>query len=245
MRKLLLALALILLTCSAPADALTLGDIKVEVRRLLDDKADPRIGYTDAVILSVINETHREIVSQTWCLQNTTATSLSVNTTYYALPNDLLAIYQVTFRDSTGRTRNLGEVTEKSLWQDNPDYERQAGQPMSYFVRQSTASTTYALQIAFIPVPSSTTATGTARIDYYNQSTDLSANTDVPFDGVRILYPYHYAIVYGTVGKMKLMDGEPEEAKAYMTMYTSAVQLMRDRLGQMPNYNPGFRGDSR
>lgn len=243
--KLLLLLTLCLPTYGRMAHALTLGDIKVEVRRLIDDKANPKIGYTDAEIISFVNETQREIVNQTWCLQNTATQTLSVRTTYYALPDDMLAIYQVTFRDSAGRTRNLEEVTEKSLWQDNPDYERQSGQPFSYFVRQSTAATDYELQIAFLPVPSSSTATGTARIDYYNQATSLTGNADVPFDGILALYPYHYALVYGTVARLKLLDAEPEDAKNYMTLYTASVQLMKDRLGAMPNYNPGFKADSR
>lgn len=222
-----------------PVRALTVADIKVEVRRYINDKADPRIKVTDAAILTLINETQREIVNQTWCLTNRTTTNLTVNTTYYSLPNDMLAINHVEFKDSVNRTRELTEVSEKGNQQNNPDYERQVGPPMQYFVRDSTSSTITTLQISYLPVPNTASSTGTVNIDYFNQAVDLSGDTDVPFDSLRYLYPYHYTIVYGVVGKIKLMQNDPAAA-TFIQLEQASTKLMMDRLGRMPNYAPGF-----
>lgn len=221
-------------------NALTLAEIRVEVRRYSNDVVDPRVKHSDAMITRLVNEAQREVVNQTWCLTNRSTQTLTAATTYYNLPNDLIAIEHVEFRDTSSRTRELLEVSEKATQQSNPDYERQAGAPFQYFVRSTTFTTGTPLQIAVIPVPSSSTSAGLLTIDYYSQATSLSADTDVPFDGQRVLYPYHYALVYSAVAKLKLIDGDTTGAAAYLQMAQAYYALMLDRLGRMPNYNPGF-----
>lgn len=240
MFKILVFLYIWVPVCKGNVLALTLADIKVQVRRLVDDKSNPQVRFTDAEILSFVNEAQREIVNQTWCLSNRTSQALTARTTYYELPTDLIAIEHVDFIDSSNHVRELTEISEKAARQDNPDYERIVGPPMQYFVRGSTSSTSYSTQIAFLPIPSTSTALGTARIDYINMASDLSASTDVPFDGIRDLYPYHYAIVYSVTAKLKAIKGDPS-ATQDLAMAQAYVKLMMDRLGQMPNYAPGFR----
>lgn len=239
LKKLALSVLLVIPACR-PVLALTLSDIKIQVRRMTSDKADPGLKMTDAELLSYINEAQRQVVSQTWCLSNRTSQAITVNTTYYNLPTDLMAITHVEFKDVNNHTRELTEVSERATQQDNFDYERITGTPMTYFVRGSTSSASYQMQICFLPIASSSTAAGTALIDYVNQATDLSADTDVPFDGQRELYPYHYTIVYLASSMAKAVRSDPSAAMD-LQLAQAYVKLMLDRLGQMPNYNPGFR----
>lgn len=223
-----------------PARALTLGDIKVQVRRIVADKSNPQIKFTDAELVSYVNEAQREIVNRTWCIGNRTTQLLTAHTTYYDLPTDLIAIAHVDFFDATNHTRELTEISEKAERESTPDYERIIGQPMQYFVRDSTGATATTTQIAFLPIPSSTTSVGTATIDYVATAVDLAAATDVPFNGMKILYPYHYSLVYSVTAKLKSIKGDPSAAQD-LAMAQSYIALIIDRLGQMPNYNPGFR----
>ncbi len=235
--------ALLLLGVCVPAHALTLSDIRVTVRQTINDRSDPQLTYSNTILNLFINEGQRDLVNQTWCLQKTTSQSLSVATTYYTLPSDLLAIQEFTFLDSTGRKRQLEEKSERGIYQSNPDYERQVGPPFYYFVRRSTSTGT-SLEYGINPIPSTASATGTVFVKYYNQATDLSVSTDVALGGFKHLYPYHSALVYYTVAKIKMLEGNTVAAESYMKLYQMMVALMVDRLGRMPNYNPSFGGSS-
>jgi hypothetical protein len=236
--KKLWLLFLVLAPACPPVHSFTLGDIKTEVRRITDDRADPGIDYTDANIVSIINQVQRDVVNQTWCVNKSTTITLSVATTYYATPTDFINVYQVAFKNASGRWINLEEVSERAERQSNPDFERQPGSPTRYFLRQNSTG----LEMGVLPVPSSSTTTGTIRADYYAIPTDLSANTDVPFNGLVHLLPYQEVLIYGTVAQLKLFEGDTAGATAYSTMYTNLLALMKSRLGMMPNYNPGFGG---
>lgn len=241
MKKFSLLFILFLWTCCIrDAAALTLGQIKVDIRQKINDRADPKVTYSDTIMNSLINEAQRDIVNRTWCLQKTLSQSLSTRTTYYSFPTDFIAIQEFSFKETaTNRKRLLEEKSERSLNQENPDYERQRGPPFYYFVRNSTWTDTV-LEYGLNPVPSATAQLGTIYVDYYNQPTALSSNSDIPFDSMYHLYPYHSGIIYYVVSKIKLLEGDVASATAYNQLYEQMIALMVDRLGRAPNYNPSF-----
>ncbi len=237
-------IALFLLGIWVPSFALTLGNIKVQVRRHINDKADPKIKVTDAEILAYVNEGQRDMVNRSWCLQKTYSQSLIARTTYYSLPTDLIAIQEFNFQETaTGRKRPLEEKSERYMYQTNQDYEKQTGPPFYYFVRYSTSGATQ-LEYGINPVPSTSTTLGTVFIKYYDQASDLALNSDIPLAGFQHLYPYHTALVYYAVSRIKMTQGDGAGSDAYEKMYESLVALMIDRLGRMPNYNPSFGGSN-
>jgi hypothetical protein len=228
-----------------PAAALTLADVLTQARRYLRDTASDTTlqRYSDTYLTDLANAGQRAVVSETWPLNASTTLTLSVGTTYYSLPTDMLGIREVTYQNGTTLVRrNLTETSERSIMQSNSDYERQSGEPTQYFTRPSTASAT-TLEMAILPVPRTSSSTGTVRVDYYNQATNLSTATTsgVPFDGDRMLYPYHEAIVYYVIWRVKLLEGDTAGAAGYQQLYESAVTVMGGRLGDRPNYTPGFK----
>lgn len=240
-KSLRLLFALSILIVPHACFGLTLADLKVQIRQHLDDRADPKVRYSDTMLLHFINEGQRDIVNRSWCLQKTMAQSLSVRTTYYALPTDMIAIQEVNFFETTTkRTRQLEEKTERALYQENPDYARQRGAPSYYFVRHSTYGSTQ-LELGLTPVPSSSSVLGIMYVDYYNQATDVSVSTDVVLNGFNHLYPYHTSLVNYVVGRIKMFQGDVTGGAAYMAIYDADVKRMIDRLGQLPNYTPGFQ----
>ena len=219
------------------AQAQTLSQIRTEVRRNLRDTDSTRQRYTDALLLDFINEAQREIVNATWLGEKTSSYILTPLTTFYSLPTDLIVITNVDFKDKQNTTLPLTEMTLKGLNSENPDWRRTVGTPLDYYVDKATTSNQ--LVISYIPIPT-TQSTGTVTVRYYYQVPDLAADADVPFDGKRHLYFYHQVIVYHATMRLKMIEKKIEEANFYATMYGNYLKIIRERLGDIPNYNPSI-----
>lgn len=240
MRRALLLLSFLVLWC-APARALTLSDIRTRIRTNIRD-TDTGAGlqrYPDAVLTRMINEAQRDLVNQTWCLETSTSIVVTVGTTYYNLPSDLLAPTQARFRTTAGVMTEIDETARRKLLQDTPDFERNSGSspPTEYFIQYSTSGGA-AQQLGLNPGPS---AAGSVLLDYYQQATDLSADSDVPLNGYLHLYPYHYALVYRVSALIRTIEGFPD-AQSYAQLYSAEVAAIVNRAGSKPNYNPSFKG---
>jgi hypothetical protein len=224
------------------AFALTLAEIRTGVRANVQDTATDSTlqAYSDTFMNAIINEGAREIVNATWAVEITTTVTLIAHTTYYALPTNLIKTRKALFTRANGTTSELEETSDIKLYTDNPDYERQSGTPAEYFVRIDPDGLT-PLEIAYIPVPTSA-STGTVTLSYYATATDMSSDSDVPFNGLLHLVPYHSALVYFATARIKLMEHRAEEGTAYMQLYMAALKSMQDRLNQMPNYQLNFKG---
>ncbi len=238
MKKLIYLASFVLLFISS-LHALTLKDMKIQIREQIDDRSDPRHRYSDTALIYMLNEAQRDMVNKSWCLEETYSTTLSLRTTYYNLPTDFVAVKEFNFVESNGRTRQLEEKSERVLYQSNPDYARQSGQPMYYFTRFSTTTATQ-LEFGLNPVPATASSTGTIYLKYYAQATDLSSNSDIPLGGFRHLYPYHSALVHYAIWKFKLLMGDPQGATVYLAMYENEVKTMISLLGMRPNYSPSL-----
>lgn len=231
--------------------ALTLSQLRTEIRRNIRDtgstSADQR--YSDSVLLSYINEAQREIVNVTWLLEKTTEYALSSRTTYYALPNDTINVIQVKFTNP-GNARyviDLDETSKSKLKSEMPNWEMIGGSPVQYLVDQGTFSSIASaipLRISYIPIPTNL-STGTVKLWYYNQPTDLASDSDIPFDGKQHLVPYHMTIAYYVAMRLKAIEGRGDESVLYMNLYSSALKLIQRAIGSMPNYSPGMVGGSK
>lgn len=224
--------------------ALTLSDIRTEIRKTIkDNPTDTSFRrYSDAFLLPLINETQREIVNFTFLADRTSSYVLSPLTTYYNLPTDLMTVHQLYFTNTSGQLIELKEEAQRSLYDNNPQWESQSGSPSSYLITGATSSAGNAsapLLISYIPIPTQT-STGTVRIWYYNIVPDLSSDSDVPFENRRDLYPYHFSLVYGVTAKIKILEGWMDEATVYQSFYKSSVDLMKSNLGRAPNRNASF-----
>ena len=228
----------------ADCHALTLSDIRTEIRTEINDNPTDtgRRTYTDAVLLKYINEAQKEIVNLTWLCERATSYALTGQTTYYALPTDLIAVHQVYFRDSAGSLTELDEKSQKGLYDTLPDWEKDSGQPLYYWVSSSSNPASQASApsfISYIPILPRT-STGTATVWYYNQPADLSSDSHTPFENRRNLYSYHLALAYHSISRIKQLEGRREESQDYNARYEKAILILKDRLGRMPNYFGGL-----
>jgi hypothetical protein len=244
MKKLILAIAFLL--AGASAQAMTLSDIETQVRRNIRDTqtSSDLQKYSDSVLDAMINEAQREVSNLTWCVEMSTSRVLAAGTTYYNLPDDFIAARLAVFTRPGASTIELQERLQGSLVDDFPSYEQgNSGAPTEYLVRQSTSGGNN-LEIAYLPTPTST-STGTVRVDYYAYPDDLSADSDVPFEGLLHLYPYHYALVAHVSARVKEVEGKLDEAAYWRAQFDRYLQIMQQRLESAPNYNPGTRPASK
>ena len=223
--------------------ALTLGAIKTEIRRAIRDNPSDtsRQRYGDSVLEDLVNQGQREMTIIGDLADKTSVYVLTARTSYYALPADLVAVKQVYFSDRSNQLRELEEQAQKSLYDNNPHWERTGGIPISYWVSQATNPQNQAsapLRISYIPIPTNL-STGTVTIWYSYLMPDLDLDSDVPFENRRNLYAYHYALVYYVVMRIKLIENKTTEASAYQGLYATSISTMKGKLGEMPNYTPG------
>ena len=237
-------LFLVFLFSGSMAGAVTLSQIRTEVRRALrDNPSDSTLRrYSDSVLLDYVNAAQREMVNTLWLADKTTSYVLSPLTTYYNLPDDFLVAHQVYFTDTFGQTTEMDEVLQRSLYDNNPSWDRNNGQPIEYWVSGSTnpqSQQSAPLRISYIPIPTYT-STGVVTAWYYSTVPDLSSDSDVPFENRKNLTNYHYALIYHVISRIKLIEGKGDEAVAYQNLYQAYTGQAQSNLGRAPNFNPGI-----
>lgn len=223
--------------------ALTLSQIRTEVRRAIRDNPSDstRYRYSDTVLLDMINEAQRDITNQTWLAEQVTSYVLTAGTSYYNLPLPLLDINQVYFRNTQGQTLEIEAISQKAMYDQASDWQQEAGTPVQYFISMATSPTTTnasTKRISYIPIPTRT-STGTIEMWYSFQVDDLANDSDIPFNGLRHLMTYHMALAYHAISRIKDIEGKTAEAESYDKRYQRAVAILIDRLGRQGNYTPG------
>lgn len=231
-------LPFLLLLWALPLHALTLSAIRTELRLRIRDTSTTRQRYSDTQLLQLINEAQRDVVNETWAVEKTYQDfDLAANTTYYTLPSDCIAIYNLTSNDAplpeTSRIQ-LDSLYNGSAWIHT------AGKPQEYFIDRSKSST----GLGFFPVPTVVTDTTTIRFRYYAMASDLAADSDAAFNGQENLLPYGDLLIYYPAAIIYTIEGENDKAKNYFDLYTARLQLMKEDVGKRPNFQPGFSGPS-
>lgn len=239
-----LVFSVLILISGSAVYGLSLSDVRTQIRNNIRDTDSSRQRYSDSILNGFINEAQKDISSQIWFIEKSTSYVLTANDVYYDLPSDFLGVRHVVFTDANDVTIELNEKSEEAVIQKEPDYENSStGSPVQYFYRQSKSGGT-AFEISYLPVPTST-STGTVRVDYFCQPTDLSSDSGVPFNGLLPFVPYHYTLVYAVTLRIKLIEAKTDEATVYAQLYDRAIQVMRDAIGRKPNYRPSFGGGPR
>jgi hypothetical protein len=217
--------------------ARTLAELRNDLRININDTRSDRYRYSNATLNQLINDAQNVVVNATWLSLKTTSYVLSRGTTYYSLPADYLAAQQVDFSNASGNI-NLEEQSLKALANYNINWRTQGGKPAYYYVDASSSSSN--LIVSFIPIPNSTTSTGTVTMQYFSSISSMTDDSDLPFDGKKNLETYDDVIVFYATIRIKGIERKFDDANFYTTLYTAMLSDMRSRLGMMPNYKPGI-----
>lgn len=239
MRKRFL-LALTFVAWAVLAQAATLSDLLTSVRRNVRDTAtDTSLQrYSDATITTLINEGQSDVAFRTWLVEKSTSLTVVENLAVYTVPTDFITDAHV-YRSVVGvGFFNLEKKTRIETFEDNPAWQVTAATPTAYWISDNlTGGTRARLQIA--PTPSAPTSGETFVLHYYSQPADLSAGTDVPFDGQLNLFQYHKVLSYYATSDIFLREENIPMAEYYEKRYESVLEEISDRLGRIQN-SPKF-----
>ena len=218
------------------AEALSLSEVRTQIRVHIKDVgvSGQRQTFTDSQLNALINEAQRDVINGTWAIQKSTTVTLVSGTTYYAIPSDLMEFARVTFNN-----KNLKESTfqEEDSAASNSPWELTGGMPSVYF--QDATQPGY---VGLKPFPNSVSSTGTLKVMYYAYPTDLSADSDVPFNSINRLKPFHDLLILYPCYKIFLIQGNQIKFQMYAQQYESRLAIMSSKYGTKPNYNPSFSG---
>lgn len=199
------------------AGALTLSDLRSNSRLLVSDSgtASARFRFTTAQVDGFLNECQRESVAAAWPIIRSHNFELVAGTTYYSAPNTFLAARRVTWRNRvlTEKSPNNLDLTK--------EWESVSGTPQNYFI--TFASRT---MVGIYPYPADSTSTGTIKLEFYAQADDLSATSDVPFNGIREFYPLHHILSYCAASRMAAIDGQTNLAGFYLQVYSQGLSRL-------------------
>lgn len=216
-------------SCSTLFSAETLSQLITDARTLAQDASSPtRQRFSNTQITEWLNVGQREVMANTNCLMGSMVFQLQIGTTYYSLPSNFLSMRRVTLGYLA-----MTELSPAALDGRSRGWEQASGRPTYYFVNFSSRGL-----VGFAPWPQLATDTDTVKIEYNIQANDLSASSDVPFNGVNELQQYDHALAYYAASMMTAIDGMNQQSAMYMTLFSNMVVTMKARAQERPNYLP-------
>lgn len=218
-----------LLFVSPSADALTFSELRTNTRVLISDSgtATARLRFSNTQVNTFINECQAESVAAAWPIIKTTSTELVAGTTYYTLPAAMLAVKRVTWRNRVLPEKSIVSLDATKEW------EAISGTPQNYFI--TFASRT---MIGIYPYPADSTSTGTVKIDFFAQANEMSADADVPYNGIREFYSLHHLISYCAASRLAAIDGQTGVAALYIQIYNQMLTRLAAVALARPSYSP-------
>lgn len=228
-RSFLLAALLCTLHAGA-ARALSLADLRSRSRIMAIDNGT-RLRFSTATIDGLLNEGQKICILDAKPIIRSIQFELAVGTTYYALPGDYLQMRRLTLK-----FLELQEITPEAIANKaGLSWETSQALPTNYFINFASRT-----NVGFYPVPGSSSSTGTVRLEYYAQETDLVASSDVPFNGIVEMQPYHDLLAYYAAYRMAAIDGRSDLAGLYRTEFYTGLERMKREALNRPSYRPGL-----
>jgi len=228
MRKIIAVCFLLFVYCTA--NALTLKDIRSQIRRHMGDlnSTSAQEIWQDTELDFLINQGQRVTCDRTWCIIKSTTISLATDTTYYNLPSDFYVSKRVEYGTSL-----LNETVIEKLDRDSDSWlSTSTGTPANYYINSERT------QVGMYPVPDSTAAT-TIIMWYLPVPADLTSDSDIPFNGIYKLYSYHHLLVYYSLAHIMFAEGNPNAA-TWFNLYNLGVARMEDNIKVKLDYSPDF-----
>ena len=79
-------------------------------------------------------------------------------------------------------------------------------------------------------------------MNYYCTVNDLVKYSDIPFNGIQYMVPYHDLLTYYTTYRVYLIEGEMDKVNLYAQEYVARLKTAMSDIGKRPNYIPGMSG---
>lgn len=229
-------LTLILLFYSCNLFALNRGEIRTQIRNLIGD-ATAYVTvqrWSNDILNTRIEMAQLDIVRKSKCLEKTTYYYVHYGTRTYTLPTDYLAIARVEYfvKGTTDIYKKIDRYTLLGL--DNWNiYWQQLGKglPEKYYL--------WANSIGLVPVASNDyKGTDKLKINYIAQPISMTGDSDIPFNSIPQLYPYHDLIIWYVMEMCKSDDNKKNEATSYFNKYYTLLRIMSSEFQEKDDWWP-------
>jgi len=221
------ALVALTLHSAVNLEARTATQLTSDARILArDPSATGRPRFSDAQILDLLNEAQRDAIADTLCILKSYSFDTAVNTTYYAMPSDYIAVNRLLSDD-----QKLDEKSPAKLDLASKEWETQEGEVQNFFVHFASRT-----KLGFYPVPDVAGDTTTIRVDYYAQATDMEAG-GTPFNSITEFKPFHAMLAFYAAAYMLYIDGMAAGDR-YMARYLTDKAKMQGYCVNRPTYSP-------
>ncbi len=218
---------------AAPAKAITLSTLRADCRSLVKDSGATRNRFSDAQLLRFLNEGQKDLVQYAKPIRVAYSFELVSGTTFYAMPSDFLTVIRLTRSYQVLQEMSIQALDKQIQWQTV------GGLPLNYYVNHSNRT-----NIGFYPFPNTTNSTGTIRMEYSAQATDMASDSDQPFNSIVELQPYGYYIALWCGYRASMIDQQNATAQAYYAEYRRGSDMLAADAFSRPNYRPGAVGGS-
>ncbi len=224
------AIIFFIFICS-PAHGITWGTIRNDCRVLITDDGATRNRFSNAQLLRFGNEGQKDLIQYAKPIRKSYEFELVAGTTYYSAPSDFISVERLTRSYQVLKEESIKSLDKSQQWQTV------GGLPIAYYVNHSSRTL-----IGFYPFPTNSSSTGTIRMEYNAQATDLSADADSPFNSITELQPYGYLLSFYCAYRASLIDAQTVQAQAYYAEYKRGSDMLASDAFSRPNYRPGAVG---
>jgi len=197
MKKIIFSFLLILSVITVGFSA-TLSQLRDDIRSQLKDNnpTETNRRWSDTLLNFRINQIQTNISEETRCLIARISTHTIANQREYAFPSDMIAPIRLAYHihgSTPPAYKKLEFYIIGGLDNENANWENlSAGLPTKYYE--------FGDKYGLHPKPSAVyTSTYAVQIDYYQRAADMTADSDIPFNGYVLLYPFHKILILGTV----------------------------------------------
>jgi len=218
---------------------MNLDGIRKRVRLLVPEATTGVLDNQNLELL--INDGALDVVAKTDCLQNYADQDVTAAVQEYSIPTDAIKVLAV-YYGGTGSWEKLPLVTMDHLANEiAPDWFARTGTIYAYYKRRD--------YVGLYQTPTSAEAgTSYLRIYYSEQPATLSSDSDVPFEGIVQLYPYHELIVMYAMYHVKQILGKWEQAKIIEQDYVAKAAAMKVEVRNLDDFQqvirPYYKGGS-
>lgn len=205
--------------------------LRVEIRQEMSDTSTDTDfqKWSSTVLNERINSAQDEITNITRCIHGNTTITPTVGISTYTLPENCIGteriLYDTDASTLTIKYKELDYHTMDELDRDHLGWEyASSGCPVGYWYDQN--------YVGFYPAPGLLYVGyyGNGKIYYQVRATSMTADTDIPFQGYRHLYPYHKIIVWYVCALCAHDEGDTAKESLYWGKFDRDIAIMVDRL---------------
>lgn len=183
---------------------MNLGEIKAECGRLLNDPNNDR--WSGETITGRANQIQTEIQALTNAIKTENPLTPTEGQSAVTIDSSAMNVVRVRITNSSGEIKPLVGKTQEELDFLFSNWKQWDNGEPEYWYLDATLGT-----VNLVPPPNSSYAISSGlSVWEVRKPTDLSDDTDVPFDSNDGMIPFHMTIVHGVVALCWMDDGTPE-----------------------------------